>query len=140
MEGIGEIVASVIGVTMVLFVPVLIWAMVIAGLRPLKRIVSLRHFWIVAAMLAASTFLHYFTPQVRFLPLTSLPLARHTLERIIFILPVAGATFAFGQAGGLITLAIAVLIMLPRVFLLSPSSADALLETPSPWSAIWLPG
>ena len=129
MGGIGEIVAPVIGVMIVLFVPVLIWAMVIAGLRPLKRIVSTRYFWIVAAMLAASTFLHYFTPQVRLLPLTSFPLARHTIERIIFILPVAGATFAFGQAGGLITLAIAFLIMLPRIFLLSPSSVDALLET-----------
>ena len=129
MGGIGEIVAPVIGVTIVLFVPVLIWAMVIAGLSPLKRIVSTRYFWIVASMLAASTFLHYFTPQTRLLPLTSFPLARHTIERIIFLLPIAGATFAFGQAGGLITLATTILILLPRVFLISPHPADALLET-----------
>jgi signal transduction histidine kinase len=89
-----------------------------------------RHFWIVAAMLAASAFLHYFTPQVRLPPLTSFPLiTRHAIERIIFMIPVAGAAFAFGQAGGLVTLALAVLIMLPRVFLISSSPADALLET-----------
>jgi two-component system sensor histidine kinase DegS len=97
----------------------------------LKRAVNNRYFWIVAVMLAASTFLHYFTPEVRLLPPTSFPLTRHAIERIIFILPVAGAAFAFGQAGGLITLALAVLIMLPRVFLFSSHPPDALFETVS---------
>ncbi len=142
MGVIGEIVASVIGVAIALFVPVLIWTMVIAGLRPLKRIVSTRYFWIVAAMLAASTFLHYFTPQMRLPPLVSFPLTRHTIERIIFLLPIAGASFAFGQAGGLITLALAVLIMLPRALLSSPYPADALLETVSVavvgYTMIWM--
>jgi signal transduction histidine kinase/prepilin signal peptidase PulO-like enzyme (type II secretory pathway) len=95
-----------------------------------KGMIRTRHFWIVAVMLVASAFLHYFTPQVRLPPLTSFPLlTRHAIERIIFILPVAGAAFAFGQAGGLVTLALAVLIMLPRAFLISSSPADALLET-----------
>ena len=95
----------------------------------LKRVVTNHYLWIVAVMLAISAFLHYFTPQVRFLPLSSFPLTRHTVERIIFILPIAGAAFAFGQSGGLITLAIAVLIMLPRIFLFSPHPTDAILET-----------
>lgn len=95
----------------------------------LKRAITNRYFWIVVVMLATSTFLHYFTPQVCLPPLASFPLTRHAIERIIFILPVAGAAFTFGQAGGLVTLALAVLIMLPRIFLLSPYPADALLET-----------
>jgi signal transduction histidine kinase len=95
----------------------------------MKEIITSHYFWIVAAMLIASTFLHYFTPQVRLPPLVSFPLTRHAIERIIFILPIAGASFAFGQAGGLVTLALSVLIMLPRVFLSSPYPADALLET-----------
>ena len=95
----------------------------------LKRAITSRYFWIIVAMLAAGTFLHYFTPQVRLPSLASFPLTRHAIERIIFILPVAGAAFAFGQVGGLVTLTLAVLIMLPRIFLLSPYSADALLET-----------
>lgn len=98
-----------------------------------KKVVRDRSFWILAAMLVGIALLHYLTPQVRFLspddggaPLT---VWRHAAERIIFILPVAGATFAFGQVAGLITLALAVAIMLPRVFLISPYPGDALLET-----------
>jgi two-component system sensor histidine kinase DegS len=96
----------------------------------LKRVITNRYFWIVALMLAASTFLHYYlTPQTRLPLLSSFPLTRQAVGRIIFILPVAGAAFAFGQAGGLITLFIAVLIMLPRVFFISPRPIDALVET-----------
>ncbi|HID65104.1 MAG TPA: GAF domain-containing protein, partial [Anaerolineae bacterium] len=95
----------------------------------LKRAITSRYFWIIVAMLAATTVLHYLTSQMRLLPLVSFPLTRHALERIIFILPVAGASFAFGQAGGLVTLALVILIMLPRAFLLSPYPMDALLET-----------
>jgi two-component system sensor histidine kinase DegS len=80
-------------------------------------------------MLAACTFLHYFKLQVLLPSLASFPLTRQAVGRIIFILPVAGAAFAFGQVGGLVTLAIAVLIMLPRVFLLSSYPVDAFLET-----------
>jgi len=95
----------------------------------LRGIVRTRYFWIVVIMLAVSAFLHYFTPQIRFPPLVSFPLTRHAIERVIFILPIAGAAFAFGQAGGLITLAFSVLVMLPRVFLISAYPMDALVET-----------
>jgi signal transduction histidine kinase len=94
-----------------------------------RRVIARRSFWILTAMLVALAAIHYLTPQVRFLPIASHPLGRHAVERIIFILPVAGATFAFGQAGGLIALALSILIMLPRVFLLSPYPGDALTET-----------
>lgn len=96
----------------------------------LKRAVASRYFWIIVAVLAASTFLHYFfVPQTSLPLLASFPLTRQALGRIIFILPIAGAAFAFGQAGGLITLFIAILIMLPRVFFISPHPIDALVET-----------
>ena len=96
----------------------------------MKGMIRTRYFWIVAVMLAASTFFHYyFTPQTLLPSLASFPLTRQAIGRIIFILPVAGAVFAFGQVGGLVTLTLAVLIMLPRVFLFSPYPADALLET-----------
>jgi two-component system sensor histidine kinase DegS len=96
----------------------------------LKKTITSRYFWIIVAMLAAATFLHYFfTPQTHLPLLASFPLTRQAIGRIIFILPVAGATFAFGQAGGLITLVIAVLLMLPRVFFISPYPMDAFVET-----------
>jgi signal transduction histidine kinase len=94
----------------------------------LKRVLSHRSFWILAAMMGGLGLIHYFTPQVRFLPMVSHPMGRHAVERIIFILPVAGATFAFGQTGGLVALVSAVLIMLPRAVLMSPYPADALVE------------
>jgi len=87
-------------------------------------------FWIIVAMLAATTLLHYFTPQARLLPPpVNAFLSRHAVERIMFILPVAGATLAFGQGGGLVTLALVVLIMLPRALWISLYPADALVET-----------
>jgi two-component system sensor histidine kinase DegS len=95
----------------------------------LRRVITSRYFWIVGTTLVLCALFHYFTPQIRVPALASFPLTRQAIGRIIFILPIAGAAFAFGQAGGLITLAIAVLIMLPRVFLVSPYPADALLET-----------
>jgi two-component system sensor histidine kinase DegS len=95
----------------------------------LKKIANNRSFWILGAMLTGLAVLHYLTPQARFLPLLPLPLKRHAVERSIFLLPIASATFAFGQAGGLVTLVLSILIMLPRAFLISPYPADALVET-----------
>jgi signal transduction histidine kinase len=82
--------------------------------------------WIYILALVAISILHYAHPNT-WLPM-SIPLTRHAALRILFILPVAGTTFVLGQVGGLITLGAAVLIMLPRVIFISPSSADALLE------------
>lgn len=95
------------------------------------RLLFLREksFWIVTAMIAVLAFLHYATPQVRFLPLSMNPMSRHAVERIIFILPIASASFAFGRKGGITVLILSILIMLPRAFILSPSPIDSLVET-----------
>jgi signal transduction histidine kinase len=92
----------------------------------LKKAISGHGFWIYALALIGITILYYATPPIWFLG--SFPLTRRAAVRILFILPIAGATFVFGQLGGLVTLALAVLIMLPRVFVISPNPADALLE------------
>ena len=98
-------------------------------MKELKNAVSTRDFWIVAVMLAICAFFHYVTPQHTLLPADSFPLTRQAIVRIIFLLPVAAAAFAFGRAGGLITLGMAMLIMLPRALLLSAQPIDALFET-----------
>jgi len=85
-------------------------------------------FWLLVLILAALGLLHYLTPQERALFPASPPLLRHAFERILFILPIAGATFALGQVAGLAVLITSVLVMLPRVFLRSPHPADALVE------------
>jgi signal transduction histidine kinase len=98
------------------------------ALGRLNSLVSKRSFWILGAMLIGLGLVHYLTPQTRLLPFTPTPLGRHAVERIIFVLPVAGATFAFGQVGGITTLVLAVLIMLPRAIFISPTPVDALIE------------
>lgn len=80
-------------------------------------------------MLTVVTLFHYLTPQVRLLsfPLNVF-LRRHAVERIIFLIPIVGATFAFGRMGGNFVLFLVVLFMLPRATWLSPFPVDALLE------------
>jgi len=91
-----------------------------------RQVLGTRSFWILAAMFVGLALLHYLRPRIE---LTSIGfIERHTMERIVFLLPIALATFLYGQTGGLITLALAALVMLPRVAWLSPSPWDALLE------------
>jgi two-component system sensor histidine kinase DegS len=97
-----------------------------------SRIMRNPHFWLVVAMFAIGIVLHY--PQ-QILATSSpslfafLGLTRHAIERIFFLLPISYAGFFFGIKAGLASLAVAILIMLPRVFLISPFQSDALLET-----------
>jgi two-component system sensor histidine kinase DegS len=96
--------------------------------RQLLSALKQRSFWILAAMMLVVGAIHYLTPQIRLLPLLSDPLGRHAVERIVFLLPVAGATFAFGRAGGIAALLLSLLIMLPRAVFVSPYPADAASE------------
>lgn len=97
--------------------------------RRWKTTATSRSFWIVVSVLTAITALHYFSSQTRALfPPLNASLTRHAVERVLFILPVVGATFAFGQNGGVAVLALGVIIMLPRALWLSPHLADALIE------------
>jgi signal transduction histidine kinase len=56
-------------------------------------------------------------------------LDRHTVERIVFVLPVIVATWALRWQGGVFTLVLVILIMLPRAIWISASPPDALFET-----------
>ena len=107
-----------------------------------KRIVSNPSFWILVVVLTGTTFLHYCTPQIRLL--ASYPITRHAAERIMFIVAVISATFTFGYVGGLITLALVVLLMLPRVFLISLHPVDAFVEVIATaligYLAVWMLG
>ncbi len=94
----------------------------------LRRLMVRRDFWLIAVMLAVGAVLHY-GAQIRSLPEVPFALTRHAMERVLFLLPIVYAAFTCGIAGGLLTLAVAVLIMLPRVFFISPTPGDAFMET-----------
>ena len=96
------------------------------------RILSNRHFWVVAALFGIGVALQY--PQQ--LHLTASPslfsflgLTRHAFERTLLFVPVGYTIVVFGLRAGFVSLGIAAAIMLPRVFLLSQFPADALVET-----------
>ncbi|MBN1693314.1 MAG: hypothetical protein JW845_07155 [Dehalococcoidales bacterium] len=90
------------------------------------------HLWVVVFLFVVGVILHY--PQ-QILATDSaslfsfLGLSRHAVERIFLLLPLGYAGFFIGTRAGLISLAIATAIMLPRVFLISQYFADALFET-----------
>jgi two-component system sensor histidine kinase DegS len=95
--------------------------------KRLRQMARSHHFWLTAAMLAVGGILHY-GPQIRSIGHLPYVLTRHAMERVLFILPVAYAAFTFGMAGGLVALGVAMLIMLPRVVIISSSPIDALVE------------
>ena len=96
------------------------------------RIIYSGHFWIVVAMFAIGIVLHY-PQQILGTGLPSLfsflGLTRHAMERVLFLLPITYIGFIFGIKAGLASLAVALVIMLPRAIFISPSLPDALLET-----------
>jgi two-component system sensor histidine kinase DegS len=98
----------------------------------MSKVISNYHFWLVLAMFALGIVLHYpqqilgtDSPSL----LASLGLTRHAVERVFFLLPITYAALIFGVKAGLASLAVAFVIMLPRVFWVSSSPPDALFET-----------
>jgi two-component system, NarL family, sensor histidine kinase DegS len=95
-----------------------------------RRSLALQPFALVAISLAATALLHYGSPQLRLGPSPfDVVFTRHSVERILFVLPMVLAALAFGRRGGLVTIGFASALMLPRALWLSPNRADALLET-----------
>jgi len=96
------------------------------------RVIRNPHFWLVVVMFAIGVILHYpqqlpfWTPVASF---SFLGLTRHAVERVLLLVPVVYAIFRFGIRGGLVSLLVAGLIMLPRAILFSPAPADALFES-----------
>jgi len=96
------------------------------------RFVRSRSFWLITVFFVLCCLLHYIV--LVGIPGTLSPsfhfgLTRHTLDRILFLVPIIYATFSFGRKGMIITSSAALLAMLPRAIFISPVPQDALLET-----------
>jgi len=96
------------------------------------RVIRNYHSWLVVVMFAIGLVLHY-PQQILSTDLPSLfsflGLTRHVAERVFLLLPVTYVGLIFGIKAGLYSLALALVIMLPRAFLISLSKPDALFET-----------
>ncbi|MDO8568165.1 MAG: PAS domain S-box protein [Dehalococcoidales bacterium] len=93
------------------------------------------HLWVAAVMVAVLVIIHY--PDIfagvwglgQVSSIFGFGLTRHTLERILFLIPVAYGAATLGLGGGLSILFLAAAAMLPRVFLVSPAPREAIFET-----------
>jgi len=82
-------------------------------------------------MLVALSVLHY-VEQLGIagtLPSEHFGLTRHSIDRILLLVPAVYAGFIFGPRAGLVACFCGLLIMLPRALFVSPSSPDALFES-----------
>ena len=97
-----------------------------------SKIIANPHFWVILFLLAIAVVLHYpqqilgiSTPSL----FSFLGLTRHAIERVFLLLPVCYTGFIFGLNWGFVTLLIAAVIMIPRIFLVSEYFPDALVES-----------
>jgi PAS domain S-box-containing protein len=104
-----------------------------SSLSGIVRILLNPGFWLISGLLIFIAIPHYrdtithpaFLVQFMY----SLGASRHAFERILFLVPIIVAGFFFGWKGTLAVSFIALLIMIPRMLLISQDSADALMET-----------
>lgn len=89
------------------------------------------HFWAIFFLLVLGAIAQY-PEQIGLATLSlygsPLILPHHTFERVLFLVPISYAGYIFGLAAGLVTTAIALTIMLPRVIFISPDSVDAVMQ------------
>lgn len=99
-------------------------------MRP-GHVISVRNpqLWLVVGMLLFGiiTQYAYLIPGLSSLIETPFNFSRHTTSRILFLLPIAYAGFAFGRAGGISVSIASILAMAPGVWI-SPTRADAAME------------
>ncbi|HEX9896595.1 MAG TPA: PAS domain S-box protein [Dehalococcoidales bacterium] len=86
------------------------------------------HFWILLAIFIILTLLHYSTPIGGLIPYEELGLTRHTVDRVLFLIPIVYSAIIFGLRGGMACLVISIAIMLPRAIAVSASRTDAIIE------------
>ena len=96
------------------------------------RLISRPSFWVLVILFAIGIIFHY-SQQILRIDSPSLfsdiGLTRHAVERIYLLLPIGYAGFVFGKRGGIASLVISFIIMLPRILFISEYQSDAWLET-----------
>jgi len=108
---------------------------VVRGLSHVRAIARLPGFWRASALALAFTtlsVLHY-AEQIGLpgavSPDVDLGLTRHVLDRALFLVCVAYASFVFGIRGGSVAMAAALAVMLPRAILIDPLPRDSVAVT-----------
>lgn len=100
-------------------------------LRQLPRLLTNIHLWIITLLFLGSIVLHY--PQIipyfdTAEPESFLFLTRHSLGRLILLVPIAYTALTFGLRAGIFSLIAAMGIMIPDFFTFAEVTADDLIE------------
>lgn len=89
-------------------------------------------FWSLVVIFVLLT-LHYYDDQTSFRifssPDMSLGVTRHTIDRILYLVPIALSSLIFGLRGGFLMITAAFLAMIPRAIFISSTPMNALWET-----------
>lgn len=86
------------------------------------------HFWILLAIFVVLTVVHYAAPIGGIIPYSALGLTRHTVDRVLFLVPIVYAAIIFGVRAGMFSLLLTLGILLPRLVMYSETRTDAILE------------
>ncbi|MEW6142044.1 MAG: PAS domain S-box protein [Chloroflexota bacterium] len=103
--------------------------MKITSEHPIKQ----RHLAVVVVLFAAITASHYTEvlvgiPVINYVSTAVFGLGRHAPDRLLYVLLVAYAGWFLGVRWGVVTLAVAMVMMIPRAVWLSPLPRDAVFE------------
>ena len=90
------------------------------ALRRFTRLLGNLHFWIIVIMFAGSIFLLYpqYMPFLNIEPESFLFLTRHSVGRLILLLPITYTALVFGLRAGILGLIASLAIMIPDVFII----------------------
>ena len=97
-----------------------------------QRFLKNPQFWSVVVIYILITLHHYDNlTSFRIMSAPDLPLGltRHTIDRILYLVPVILSSFIFGSRGGLLTVVAAFIAMVPRALFITPYQMAALWET-----------
>ena len=98
---------------------------------PAKISVRNVHFWLIVALMVALTLFHYIE-QMGIVdpshPSLHFGFQRHSMDRILFLLPIVYALVVFGLTAGIVTTILALVAMLPRAIVWSPDVRDSAFE------------
>jgi PAS domain S-box-containing protein len=89
-------------------------------------------FWIIAVLLVLISVPHYRSTSASSLFNRCIDQSwvnRHAFERILYLIPIFLAGFLYGWPGSFITSILALALMLPRTFIISQYTIDAIFET-----------
>ena len=100
--------------------------------NPRSGLLTSPQFWSIAFIFILITMHHYnnlTNYSIFLLPDQQLGITRHTIDRILYLIPIILSSFMFGPRGGGIALVLALAAMLPRAVFIATSVPTALLET-----------